>query len=155
MKVIFLDVDGVLNTRETWGFERQFPLPLVARLRHLVDTTGAKIVVSSTWRISLMDRLLSNLEVGGVPRETVIDATPFLQPHGLEAVPRGIEIQAWLDSHPEVNTFVILDDGTDMAHLLPRLVQTDHVHGLTDADVDRAIEMLRTEVPHGRGVVLS
>ena len=58
---------------------------------------------------------------------------------------RGGEIAEWLAEHPEVEHFVILDDGDDMDHLLPWLVQTDHATGLLDAHVERAVAMLRGE----------
>lgn len=54
MKVIFLDVDGVLNSEkdllEAKGKSELFDRPL-ALLKELVESTKAKIVVSSTWRI--------------------------------------------------------------------------------------------------------
>ena len=40
---------------------------------------------------------------------------------------------------------LFLDDGDDMDHLRPYLVQTDHATGLQDHHVDRAIAMLRGE----------
>ena len=43
---------------------------------------------------------------------------------------------------PEKFAFVILDDGDDMLHLKPYLVRTNPEVGLTEADVDLAIEML-------------
>ena len=54
MRVIFLDVDGVLNCRHTrtrtsdgWCFVDDY---LVRRLRELVVRSGARLVLSSTWR---------------------------------------------------------------------------------------------------------
>ena len=64
MKVIFLDIDGVLNTHESattlresfvergadlMGFNR-FDKNCVARVNRITDETGAKIVISSSWR---------------------------------------------------------------------------------------------------------
>jgi hypothetical protein len=63
LKVIFLDVDGVLNSRGKWAGcdlanltdsgTRIDPLA-VARLKRIVDATDAKIVVSSTWRLTTL-----------------------------------------------------------------------------------------------------
>jgi Swiss Army Knife RNA repair-like protein len=54
MKVIFLDIDGVPNCKKTPN-PRKFPYvvdkKLLARLRKLLDKTGAKVVLSSTWRL--------------------------------------------------------------------------------------------------------
>ena len=59
---------------------------------------------------------------------------------------RGIEIEKWLSSYPrDVESFVILDDDSDMVHLTPRLVKTEFDDGLTEAHADQAIEMLAGE----------
>ena len=53
MKIIFLDIDGVCNccdTKERFhGLIGVDPI-LVARIKEIVDATGAEIVLSSTWR---------------------------------------------------------------------------------------------------------
>jgi HAD domain in Swiss Army Knife RNA repair proteins len=53
MKVIFLDIDGVLNCHKTPN-PRKFPYViddgLLARFRQLIERTGASVVLSSTWR---------------------------------------------------------------------------------------------------------
>jgi hypothetical protein len=60
MKVIFLDIDGVLNSDSTPN-PRQFPYivddRLLARFKDLVRRTGAKVVLSSTWRVDPVGRL--------------------------------------------------------------------------------------------------
>lgn len=145
MKVVFLDIDGVLNSAKT-NFHRIDP-ELVSHLNWLLDQSGAKVVVSSTWRmfVTMPDELIR----AGLDRERLApdwrtpDAT-FVQ-RGSEVViadERGHEIQDWLTRHEECVGFVILDDANDMAHLVDRLVQTDHMVGLTMADARRALEML-------------
>jgi HAD domain in Swiss Army Knife RNA repair proteins len=53
MKVIFLDIDGVLNCKKTPN-PRRLPYivdrRLLSRFKRLIDRTGAKVVLSSTWR---------------------------------------------------------------------------------------------------------
>ena len=53
MKIIFLDIDGVLNCDKTPN-PRKFPYivdrKLLARLKKLLERTGAKVVLSSSWR---------------------------------------------------------------------------------------------------------
>ena len=46
---------------------------------------------------------------------------------------RGNEIQQWLDIHKEydVEDFIILDDDSDMEHLIDHLIQTDSILGIT------------------------
>jgi hypothetical protein len=55
---------------------------------------------------------------------------------------RGNEIQAWLDAVPVVKTFAILDDDSDMGHLLPFLVRTSGQTGLQPEHVEQAIKLL-------------
>ena len=151
MKLVFLDFDGVLNSteymlsdrptaRERGGVMGLDPLA-VARLNRLIKATSAEVVVTSVVRhrkrrTELCDILNERGFVG-----TVRGMTPWLNlDHG-----RGLEIQAWLDESARrlgPIEFVILDDDTDMHHLLPRLVKTSFETGLTDADVDQAILML-------------
>lgn len=59
---------------------------------------------------------------------------------------RGHEIQEWLDSHSGIESFVIIDDDKDMAHLLPRLVHTPFATGLEECHADAAIAMLAGEL---------
>lgn len=154
IKVVFADFDGVLNSHE-WA--RRQPRgsatmtldpAAVGLLNQLVLRTGAKVVISSTWRLFPEERALVALRaagfVGGVLGQTPDGA--FMQGAIYGAVVRGHEIQAWLDETPwfdaVVGSFVILDDDQDMAHLAHRLVRTNHAVGLTQADVDKAVEML-------------
>lgn len=55
---------------------------------------------------------------------------------------RGAQIQSWLDDHPEVTHYVVLDDDADMGPVLDRLVKTTWEYGLLDEHVDRAAGML-------------
>jgi hypothetical protein len=55
---------------------------------------------------------------------------------------RGAEIQQWMDENWTPERFVILDDNADMDHLLPHLVRTSSIVGLTDANATKAVEML-------------
>lgn len=142
MKVVFLDFDGVLNSRETtpeFGLDET----LIARLNRLLAHTGAKVVISSSWRrCHSLEYCIATLENAGFKGE-VLGATPEREREwGSPSTPRGFEIQDWLHANPEVEAFVILDDEGDMEHLLPFLVRTSMVSGLQDEHVDRAIEIL-------------
>lgn len=138
MKIIFLDVDGVLINSNAikLGFgkvDRQ----CVLLLNKLTDVTGAAIVFSSCWRIGRTieecRELLSNWGVTG----SVLDRT--INDWGAT---RGKEIQLWLNAHKEVEIFVIIDDGSDMGLLILNLVQTDFEFGFTDDDYDKALKIL-------------
>lgn len=136
-RLIFLDVDGVL-TCGLLGYK--FDPFCVAQLNRIVEMTGAKVCLSSTWR--LFPDCFELLQSEGVKAEFV-GKTRRLQPKaGKSSALRGDEIQAWLDENPGWRSFVILDDDSDMEHLMPRLITTDTKIGLTRKDADRAIRLL-------------
>jgi hypothetical protein len=157
MKIIFLDFDGVLNSQQfTQQFQGGFGMSQVdptaaARLEKLVKATGAKIVISSSWRtIFSIDQIKKILQKVGAPgaAAAVIDRTPVGQGN------RGQEIQDWLDLDPEravvdpkhqnTQAYVILDDSNQMTpQQQPRLVHTNPQYGLTDEDVIEAVSILR------------
>lgn len=161
MQIIFLDIDGVLNHCDTRSPPptptEPRPLPIapecVARLNQLIAETGAKIVISSSWRLYVpWQDLGPALARHGLIAE-VVGATPDLvndtvwlerwhlrtgAPFTYESLERGWEIREWLAAHPEVTSFVILDDCSDMAELKPWLVLTHPNTGLDDPDVERA-----------------
>lgn len=144
MKVIFLDFDGVLNSVEYWrrGSHRDandtslmLDPAAVGLVNQIVRRTGAKVVISSSWRILPSMRANEALNRCGFIGD-IIGETPNLRDGVLV---RGHEIQAWLDAHPEVKAFVILDDDSDMAHLAGNLVKTVHAVGITQANADAAV----------------
>jgi hypothetical protein len=148
MKLVFLDFDGVMNDYAwlggPWCASRLDP-KLVVRLNAIVERTGAKVVVSSSWRHGTeVDALRAILVQAGF-RGEVIDKTPVLA-HWFNGVPwlvRGHEIQAWLGCCADpVESFVILDDDADMAMLLPWLVRTFCEAGMQDAEVEAAVAVL-------------
>lgn len=158
MKILFLDVDGVLNgarfmralPQET-RWDEQIDPAAVARLDRILRATGAGVVVSSTWRLSysaleIADRLiflggmsrdLRPRFVGVTPRRSVLAAVTG------RPLERGDEIQAWIAAHPAVEEFAILDDADDMASLADHLVRTRWELGLQDAEAELAIAMLQ------------
>jgi len=147
-KLIFLDVDGVLNNG-SWAIEmfkkgirvyRDDLLyePSLEQLKRVTDTTGAVIVVSSSWRRipSAYFHLKEWLEKFGME---IFDKTPYV---GGE---RGDDITAWFSRHPGDWQYVILDDDSDMGAHTSRLVQTSFDEGLTIKEADKCIEMLGLE----------
>lgn len=137
-RVIFLDVDGVLNSvaNRFDGIDRVN----VEQLNRLVEQTGAYVVISSTWRslgTPMVAEILRNHGFTGDVRG--------ITPHLLRSH-RGLEIEAFLrepDDRP--TSIVILDDDNDMGAMLPFLVQTDARVGLTDGDVERAVAILEAQ----------
>ena len=144
MKVIFLDIDGVLNCTRTPN-PRKFPYivdpALLVRFKRLVEGTGAHVVLSSTWRYDPAG--LFSAKHWGVP---FIDITPDM-PH----VPRCKEITGWLEKHSEIDRFAVIDDEDDGLDKLPLFQPsartgltdeivygvTDYLNGITDRDMRR------------------
>lgn len=147
MKLVFLDFDGVLNSSRFYtvrpSHEFRLDRAAVARVNELLDRTGAKVVVSSVWRIGRsIEALQAVLEEYGF-RGRVIGRTPRLR-----AAIRGEEIREWLVTHPKVDvtSFVIIDDDADMVDLSDRLVQTTHRYGITRRHVVAAVRMLEQPI---------
>jgi hypothetical protein len=131
MKVIFLDIDGVLNCDVTPN-GRKLPYiideVLLARFRDLVKATGAVVVLSSTWRVDPIGLLAAKFY--NVPFQDVCPDMPD--------APRCEELVVWLRNHPEVTRYVVLDDDDDCLDELP-LFQPSSKTGLT-ADIATGIE---------------
>jgi hypothetical protein len=160
MNLIFLDIDGVLNSVESMMRKKQerdcAPIEganredrddwpdetLVARLNRLIHETESCVVISSTWRYMGFKKVKHFLIHCGIPEPVIIGATPIMP-----GTRRGRQIQQWMDDNyiqmREFDKFIILDDDSDMLHLMPYLIQTKNAVGLQDADVDRAIRILK------------
>jgi hypothetical protein len=139
-KILFLDFDDVLNTRETLARGELFEPLNVAALNAIVDRTDVEIVVTSMWRLGASGHELEELlvEAGVHAAGRVIGTTPFLADR-----PRGAEILAWLDqSQVPVEGFVILDDRSDMEAFTPYLVQTDPARGLVSEQAEEVVHRL-------------
>lgn len=110
MKVIFLDIDGVLNViGQGWDeYGQLFHPHLEDNLREVINKTSAKIVVSSTWRMSGLDIMKEMWEKRNLPGE-VIDITPNLK-RGI----RGEEIEQWLQGNKNITNYCIIDDNDDI-----------------------------------------
>ena len=146
MKIIFLDIDGVLNSQasamlqaidEGHGSVLMQPHFIhVATLWAVLRVADASIVVSSVWRYGKTVRQLNCSIFDFLSPDYVIGVTPRLN------ASRGTEIKAWLKGHPEVDGFVILDDEADMDDLLPWLVKTDTQEGLLPTHVPKILATL-------------
>lgn len=147
--IIFLDFDGVLNTRRTWGY---FPRDgavdpdKVERVHALCQAFDAVVVISSAWReIFTLCELQGILaRRGGLPSKYVIDVTQVLP------MPRGQEIKEWLSAHDaRARPFVILDDlftegnfeGLEAQH-----IKTTLLDGFSQERYERATENLRRQI---------
>ena len=168
-KVIFLDVDGILNSSRTLYEDISLEDDLISNLKELVDKTDAKIILSSSWRFSteaiatLMDKLdkfglvISGMTCDGVDLDWLekyefnttkkyLD-TKFDYDENKQIKftrDRGAEIFKWLHDHDDC-AYVILDD--EIEDIKPYfsesvIVKTSYKTGLTEEDVKKAVQIL-------------
>ena len=153
MKIIFLDFDGVLVNKKSWyvrtpNGEAEADPDCIAALNLITDATGARIVISSSWRIGQTLLRLKAILFQWHATGKVVSKTPSTPiPIGSPIAPgmtRGKEIDAWLKSQDRyaIDSFVILDDDGDMHPHLMRLVQTHFDYGLTKSHAQMAIRIL-------------
>lgn len=172
MKVVFLDIDGVLCTIRSFARTDRVPMPkevylpfrgdywdrldedCVSRLNRVTDGTGAKIVISSSWRLMCQNanqfKILADYLTSEGITAKIIGRTPshakLSEPRGIGG--RGAEIQEWLDTDGKkmgVTSFVIFDDYNDMGSLVNKLVETPYETGIGESHVLRAIEILNEQ----------
>ena len=174
MKVLFLDIDGVLNSENWFAYriycvknnmvnilmnfvdtdDRNIKHKLtmlddraIANLNRIIEETGCKVVLSSSWRSSIESENIFTqnlLKLKGFKYE-FYDVTPRLWFSDF-SIRRGEEIKFWLDKESEkheIESFVILDDDSDMLpEQMNNFIHVDGQVGLTDRDVLTAIEIL-------------
>lgn len=167
MKILFLDIDGVLNkfdkhidrsvphyewnpeTMTAFGLSLEVFPEFIDRLNKITDTTGAKIVVTSSWRIGYLadwSDVVIHLHNCGL-RGFIVGRAPWMTDDGTDMLrTRGDEVKAWLKQHEneKIESIVILDDNK-LGNELDKVeffIQTDHKYGLQDEHVARAIEIL-------------
>jgi len=134
MKVLFLDIDGVLNrvgTREHFrGFMGIDPV-LAFKVGKIILDTDAAVVLTSTWR-----HFQGGLEEVDRHVHKTFDVTP-----AADTGFRGEEVKMWLDQHPEVTRYAILDDDSDFYADQP-LFKTAWETGITDEIAQQVTEYL-------------
>lgn len=162
-KIIFLDIDGVLNTkwwytqmdrntpRDKYGYA--FDPKAVANLRRVVDETGAGIVISSSWKCMGLSQMEDMWDERNLPGK-VVGITPnsvsdeLLVDTDIDSMElfhiRGEEIKEWLTKHGKhVSHYVIIDD---MDNMLPEqqshFVHTNPEVGISEDDAEKAIAIL-------------
>lgn len=151
---IFLDIDGVLNSKRTHSIQPYGCSGIggaqLAVLKEIVDLTHGKIVLISDWRLSFlpddhmpeMGKYIRNrLNKVGLQFELVS------LNHRYEN--RTMEIAKWIRLHP-TNGYIILDDdvwpGYDLPEVYPHWIHTDWKKGLLLKHVDEAVMKMQEPV---------
>jgi hypothetical protein len=186
MKIIFLDFDGVLNCEDWYRrqFEEtkndlelseypyiEFDPEIIQRLNYIINETGAKVVVSSSWRagrsVEELQIILNRVGFSG----EIIDKTNHLDFINGYCIPRGCEIEHWLEQkgqfqrinwsfeeqirrveeqirrveEAKVKNYIILDDDSDMLYnQREHFICTSGYYGLTKEKTEKAITILNT-----------
>lgn len=161
--IIFLDVDGPINTLINVNAQRQrrrsissyhirLPDRQLANLATIVKATRADIVLSSKWRL-LDERLDLNISPARMNLErqlakhglTIFSQTPFIDHN------RGAEINTWLYNFSMRNgytpAYIVIDDKLDpiIQEHKGHIVYCNPTRGLGDVEVNVAINLLRRQ----------
>lgn len=138
------------------GHEGYIVPELRDRLLSLCEKTGCKIVWSSSWREKCWKKNQDTGEYGfdwnetrniwkakKLPVQLLVGCTPCLDLSRFSYVPRGVEIQEWIDGNADrrhVGKMAILDDNPDaevgVTDSRARFFRTDSRHGLTEKIAD-------------------
>jgi hypothetical protein len=145
-KVLFLDIDGVLNSNVYYKYlykpedgGSRFDPYCVILVKKLVEEFSLKVVISSTWRDGSLKRLVKELNENDFMDYLHEDwLTPVVRPAS-----RGKEIGLWLDNHPEVKEYIILDDNENLLdHQFSSFVKTSNYLGMVQERYNHARNLL-------------
>lgn len=157
MKVLFLDIDGVLNSADWYGdrphrflkddpeeseWDCELDPAAILRLKKLMHAVpDLEIVISSTWRLNheLSEFKRRFSQMLSIEPSRVIDKTPRL------GSIRGLEIQDWLNRNTSVSKFAIIDDDSDMGELMDSLFKTSWQSGIQDEHVKALTEFFNEQ----------
>lgn len=142
MKVIFVDVDGVLNSDDfidSVKGSQDIDIKTILLLKRAVEETGAKIVMDTSFRYT---KSFSNVKEMLLQNGIMFDKTPFIDNE------RGKEIKQYLAEHKDIEDYILLDDVIfpDFDdELLSHLIKMDDTNsrgigkGLQEKDIEEII----------------
>lgn len=161
MKLIFLDIDGVLNSERFYDNNKDMDFYLqpfdplsIACLKRIVEATDAKIILTSSWRGGWSKDPSKNHTEGNILNRvfTSYDLTIFDKTPNLSTRIRPLEVLAYMKScNFPIEEFVVIDDHDfqwKQYHMAHRFVQTDFKDGgLMDKHVEPCIKILNSKFP--------
>lgn len=165
MKIVFLDVDGVLNSN-FWNDSHQKEISAgvlideekVRLLAEIIARTNARIILHSGWRFWLDEQfmplrkeathftmLMKKYKLEFFDRTPDLRTEEVLRTNKLSLV-KASEILSWLSAHEDIERYLVLED-LDLHNDVVRAhqVQTDQTRGLTREDVEQAVHFLSRE----------
>lgn len=172
-KIIFLDVDGVLNIMS--DSYRTFMKPygqhiephLISRLNFILkelekEDFNTSIVISSSWKADMDDLKTQMEEQGFAYWNKVIGRTPFGREmnnvEGINCGLRGLQIKQWLDSQAqEINDYVVIEDEPsdvcgEKCNVIPKekVIHINMDEGLQHKDCISVLEKLTNKEYNGK-----
>lgn len=162
MNVIFLDIDGVLNNF-IWEYNEEGILKCsiyhvqnrrvnnfqaICWLNELYRLYDFSIVITSTWKkdVSSIEEMQYILRNSGLREIPVMGFTQTIYDNVTKKIlPRGLEIRKYLRKHPEITSFVIIDDDSDMEDLSVYLVKCDTYVGYGLREWEKTCKLLELQ----------
>ena len=140
MKALFLDIDGVVCLHGKNANEDEiFDGASCRRLREIIDVTGCKLVLTSSWRLfpESIRLMFRQFKPFGITKEKFLGRTPLRDD-------RGDEVMAYLKRRPQIDRFVALDNQAFCSKEFPqeRLILTKEESGITEEIKVRCIAIL-------------
>ena len=151
MKVIFLDVDGVLNSnnffenRYKQGYRNYVAVdPEICKLFvDFIKTNDIKLIISSTWRLDNVEHTQEDFEL--------YEGLKLLNPYIVGVTPRsyegfrGKEIKYFLEhTELDIESYVIIDDDSDMLEEQnANFMHIDNLVGLQQTDFNKILNILK------------
>ena len=133
--VIFLDIDGVMNSI---CFQKKNEHVVVEEnkakiLLEIIKETGAKVVLTSLRRVMEWDELCDMFKKYNI---NLYDKTPNI------SFDKSKEIIKWLDEHEGVDSYVVIDD-KDMSEIFnKKFILINPYFGMTKSKSKKVINVL-------------
>ena len=143
--LLFLDIDGVMNTVGGMSLHKSkavFTPASVIALRRIIQATACRVVISSSWRMDQMSLLETVFADHGLHMilERIIGSTPVLDP--CDDPTREDEIGCWLHGAQYRGRMAILDDEPCLGDLSRWHVAVEESQGLVQKHATASIELL-------------
>lgn len=152
-KLIFLDIDGVLNKKSQWSRPYSLADDCIEQLAKLVKETGALVILVSTWKtgLDIPDNKIVVVEQSENHTEQINRLIGKLEQYGvgisgktshLPGRTRDREIERFL-YFVEASTYVILDDDMSIYDSKEHIIKINENTGLTGSNVRNVMKLLK------------